>query len=476
MNAKQKATDSFEKSYLVIALLGFIYVIFGVADPNYSNIFLLPLGYFIINGFGKILQDNNLRRKGTRYQGGIAYVAALSVIFIRYVIAPISIVATGNYSGIGVDPTKSNLDFAIFLMLMEMLAVTITMQLAIHYYAGKGLKNPKTAPASSISRWQRMPLRITVIAFAVLALLLILVCDYRLIIPRNMFVVDINSDSIANEVELSGGIPALACILKTVLLFIGLSWLKLKHINTGKSRYIILSFGVALIYMGMMTSTKRWEMLFAGILCLFMLQQLYKKIPKFVFIAIITLMALSIISISTYKFAWYLKDSLNPFHDILVYLSGSFQAYFSGARNVAQAIDMKTLWGPQITVLTLMNDFLGSVPLLCDWINQANRINVYFNLYNNLDNTSQIIPMVGIGYCYFPFLAPLFSMICEWFVIKTDYCIQKTNRIEFKTIFCHLGFYLALCMAFNTQIIFSFVITRFFPLYLLFAMNRKISL
>lgn len=473
MNFNRNINQTIEKFFLVTSFFGLIYVLLFNEDSNYINLYFLPLSYFI---FFAVLFLSNKQRKTTQYRSGVAYIAAITAIFIRYVITPMTMIYTGNYSGIGVDPNKSSLDFAILLMINELLMIMITMNFAIFFYhSHKGI-NENSKDSILKSELQRIPLNVTLIIFTALSVLLIIILNYRLLLPLDMFLIDSNFTPLSLEVELSGGIYVLANLIKTILLLICLSFLKYKYDKKQMSRYIFLSFAVLILYMGMMTSTKRWDMLFAAILCLFLLNHSYKKIPKYIIISVISFMLMSLISISAYKFSWYIRDSINPMHDIISFLLEGFQAYFSGPRNVAHAIEMKEIFGSRITLVTFINDFLGSVPILSNWINQSDRINTYFNLYNNLSNSSQIIPMVGIGYCYIPLLSPVFSMICEWYVIKMDYCIQKTNRIEFKFIYFNLALYLAMSMGFNTQIIFAFFITKFIPLYILFSLNRKIVL
>lgn len=64
-------------------------------------------------------------------------------------------------------------------------------------------------------------------------------------------------------------------------------------------------------------------------------------------------------------------------------------------------------WGISIILLsvlisTFINDFTGSLPFISNYVNQANRINYYFNIFNGMINESLIAPISGIGYVYFP--------------------------------------------------------------------------
>jgi hypothetical protein len=154
----------------------------------------------------------------------------------------------------------------------------------------------------------------------------------------------------------------------------------------------------------------------------------------------------------------------------------SFQGYFSGPRNVAQSIQMKTLFGQKITAETFINDFLGGVPVLSRRIDQMNRINHYFNLSIGLSSASQIIPMIGIGYNYFPLLCPLLSVFCEWLAVRMDFCIYRTNRMEYMFLYLYGALYLSMCMGFSAQILFTGFVNRVLPMFLLVFVNKRIIL
>jgi hypothetical protein len=194
---------------------------------------------------------------------------------------------------------------------------------------------------------------------------------------------------------------------------------------------------------------------------------------------IIALGFASIISISMYKFSWAIINAEKPLIQIFSVMSSQFQDYFSGPRTVAQAIKMKEMFGTQISLSTLINDFVGSIPFISNYVNQSNRLNVYFNLYNYIPvgNTSLIVPMVGCGYAYLGLIfAPIFTALCEFGAIKLDFFYRKERRVEFQIIYIYAAIMLSLCMGFNTQIVFGFFVTTFIPLWLLFYCNKKFVL
>lgn len=460
-----------KKIYIYTSIIGILYVLLCNIDNDYNNLFYLPLSYltvFIIENFNMTTINNNYLNN---YEEGIALQIFRFLIFTRYVIMPIAIVYTKQYGGIGIDPDNRMLNFAIMLMTIELIMVVLTIDMAKRYYFNK---NNKIINNKIFCNYQInvMPINPIVVLFVILITIIIMFFNIDMLVPNNVFNKEVVNGFLLPNSDDIGGIYLLHEILKVVIfLFVVTLIHKNKFLKIKNLQILMLSI-ISLIYVFSMLSTKRWNILFIGILCLYTIKEYSLKIPRYILLSIIFFMFFLIINISMYKFSWYLIDSSEPIQDILKYILGSFQAYFSGPRNVAQAIDMSLLFKLHITVRTFINDFLGSVPYFSQYVNQSDRINIYFNYYNNLIFPSQIIPMIGIGYSYFSLLAPIISMLCVWIIVKIDFAMQITRYLEYKFIYLYLALYLSMCMGFNTQIIFSFFISKFVPLYLLFSINR----
>ena len=94
------------------------------------------------------------------------------------------------------------------------------------------------------------------------------------------------------------------------------------------------------------------------------MRALFPDIPKAFYIVLSIVVFVTFTSISIYRFSWALQLSSNPYVDVFRILFAQFQEYFSGPRVVAQGMDMVDAFWNQYDISTLVNDFLGSIPLL----------------------------------------------------------------------------------------------------------------
>lgn len=449
------------------SLLSFIstIVVYNLCyDQPYRIITLLPFSYMIINIFYK------RKLKGRyEYSGGFVYKIALIVIFIRFVVTPLSIAITGDFYSPGVYTSNKSINLATILMVFELISTYVTLYIARIYYS-KRYNNINI----SLNRVEMINNKFILIVFAIVGLSIVLLVEPKLIIPQDFLLVSENYQKVQLDTEYAGLYSSLAMLVKPVIFIILFTFIKKRYDKKDTKIYILLSFILVIIFMGMYTGTKRWEIVFAGIIGLYLLKITYVKIPKSLMIGAILVILISFISASLYKFSWAVRASENPVRDIIIEMFGSFQSYFSGPRVVANSIEMDNNFGRYIGFSTLINDFIGSVPILSGFVDQTNRINIYFNMYHMVPKVSLIIPMVGIGYSYFPIFPPIFTVICEWFLIKIDYKCETSKSIEYKYLYLYFGLYMSMCMGFNTQIIFAKFLIPFLPLLLLFKVNEKI--
>lgn len=443
---------------ICILILGLCY------DKAYRIVALLPFSYMAVNIF-----YSSKQKKAGRYSGGIIYKAALTVIFIRYVITPLSIALSGKFYFYRVYTLKESIDSAVFLMIFELFSLYMTLYFARNYYSKKHESNIP-------DKVEMLNHKFALIIAALLGTAVVLLVEPNLLIPADFLVLGRDYQRIKLDVPYDGLYFALAELVKPIIFLVLFSVVKEKY-DSGKSKACIwISFILIILLMGMYTGTQRWEIVFAGIIGLFLLRITYDKIPKSLVLGVIAVMFISFISISLYKYSWTVQNSENPVKDIIIELFGMFQDYFSGPRVVANSIEMNNVYGSNIGLSTFINDFAGSIPVISNFVDQSDRINVYFNLYHNLSNKTLIIPMVGIGYSYFPFFPPIFTAICEWFLIKVDYKLKTSKSVEFKYLYLYFGLYLSMCLGFNTQIIFGKFLIPFLPLLILFKVNERFCL
>lgn len=463
----KKIEKQFMSITLILALGVTIYTILFTTNDTYKLLWLLPFGYFI----STLIYYGIFSR--IHYNYGVVFIAANIIIFIRYVITPFSIVFSSAYSGIGFgpNPSQSSMSLSIILMLFELISVYFITIFAISYYIKKQKSHVKTNNYSV----KVLKNKGIILLFMCITLPVIIAITPNAIIPKGLSSIGDNSYSIP-DIPFSGIFSLIIPVIRLGFLLISLSFLKKIYEKSNKAVSIVLAWLVVFLYLSTLISTSRWIIVFSGILCMLAMARLFPKTPKIFYGILISTTAVIFASISIYKFSWALQSSVNPYRDILNVLFGQFQEYFSGPRVVAQAIDMADLYGNQIGITTLINDFLGSVPLISNYIDQNDRINVYFNLYLDVGNISHIIPMLGNSYAYLPYFPVFFMLIAQWLMVMFDFKSQNEEHIEFKYIYAYIGLFFAMSMGFNVQIIFGNFISYFLLPWLLFKINRKVTL
>jgi uncharacterized membrane protein len=439
-------------------------------DMPYRAIALLPLSYMIIDFF----LNRRLKKKNV-YTGGLLYKVALIVIFMRYVITPFSIAVTQifyvTYGQYTVHVTRQSINLAVLLMVIELVCVYATLYLSRAYYSN----NKNNLIPNKIGLLKH---KFILILFLLITIPVLVVVEPTFIVPRDFLILDSQFENTQLEVAFSGLFFMLSRIVRPVVFLAVFSELKQRYDVSRSKVYMwasILLLGLFIVYH---TGTVRFELVFAGIIALYLFKLIYKKIPKFVVLSLMLMVVVGFFSASLLKFTWTVKGSDTPIKDITIEIFGMFQNYFSGPALVATSIEMKDAYINQINSSTFINDFTGSIPVISNYVDQSNRINAYFNRYTGrpYGHNTQIIPLVGIGYVYFPVFPWIFTIMCYWFVVKFDYKLQKSASIEYKYLYLYPGLYLSMGLGFNTQIIFTTLIQRFLPLFLLFKLNSKICL
>lgn len=433
-------------------------------DKEYRIISVLPFMYIMASSiYNYHFSVNNKFTKGCLHK------AIQVVIFIRYIITPLSIAITGNFYNASANTSIENVKFAIVLMIFELISIYLALYFAQIYYSRqnhniyqedlKGLNNS-----------------LVLVVFSLLAVSIVIMVEPNLLIPGNFLFLPTEYLELKLDLSYDGLYSTLAQLVKPVIFTLLFSLVKKRYDKSKNIIYVWISFILVILFIGLYTGTKRWEIVFAGIIGLYLLKKSYSEIPKVFVAGVIVVIFIGFISASMYKFSWVVQSSANPINDVILEMLGMFQSYFSGPITVANSIEMKTIYGNNINLFTLINDFTGSIPILSNYVDQANRINVYYNMYLNIPNNAYIIPMLGIGYSYFPILPSIFTVICQWFLIKLDFKLQKCSTIEYRYLYLYFGLYLAMSLGFNTQIIFSKLLIPFLPLLLLFKMNEIIYL
>ena len=449
--------------FIFSAVIVFIFLFIQFDWKSYSLV-LLPLFYVIFTYMYVYIV-----KKQKLLNNGIIFYFAFSVIYIRYVLGPLSIAFNKE---VLTQQVLENLLFAVILMIIELLGVYIV------FYFNQKINYKRNKYKNNFEKESIKPIKnsIVLIIFILIAIGIILVVDYNMLIPSQIFIIDDNYEKKQLEIDNAGIIYILVkCVVPCLFICI-FSFTLYKYRKTTNYVYILLSVIVVLMFMALKTSTSRWEMLFAMLIGIYFLKNSYPKIPKIIITIIIIITVISIISISLYKFFWIVKDVENPVFTIIKEMFFMIGSYFSGPVEISKGISMIGLYNGNISIYTFFNDFLGSVPWISNFIDQTDRINVYYNLYNGITNNSLIVPLVVIGFAYCPIFPIIFTLLAEILVMIFDKKEKLSSTVEYKYIYIYTGLYMAMCLGFNTQILFSVLLNPFMLLIILFKINEKITI
>ena len=206
-------------------------------DEPYNIIAFLPLSYaiidFVFDNHIKTIQSNN-------YNGGFIYKVSLIVIFIRYVVTPLSIAITGNFYYYNIYTSNKSIYLSVALMIFELFCVYLTLYVARCYYSKKN-NNDTNNNIETIKN------KFVLILFSIIALIIILIVEPNLIIPRDFILLSESYQKMQINVQHDGFFTTLADLVKPVIFIVLLSFIKDKYDIKSSKIYITLSFVIMIL-------------------------------------------------------------------------------------------------------------------------------------------------------------------------------------------------------------------------------------
>ena len=452
---------------IISIILFFVTSIFSKDINGYSFIYILPLGYAFCRLLFIKIYDLEKRN--------IAIKAIHLISFIKYSLMPCIITITSDYyNGVltGQVPSAEALEKAIWFIFYEMIFVFATVDLSGRLCVKKNKDNDKSLNIKK--RTEIQPVFIMVLAIGVF--FTVIFSNYLL--PRQLFLLNENYSVSKQGFAFDGAVQIIYSVFKLVVLLLLLRHFFEKYEKEKLYRYIIGSGIVMIAFIGIQTSISRWNIVIPVIIYLYLAKDYFKDKMKIIFIVVGVVLAISFLSISAYKFSWLLKnDGSNFIKEMCLIYTKQLQEYFSGPRATAQGIEAVEIYREQITGETLINDYLGSVPLLSHFINQKDRINIYYNylLKGIYSSPTQIMPMIAIGYAYFgKVLSVLFIVIHIVIAVTFGKKEYESNDIFYKYLYAYAGIWFSMALMFNTQIVFGWFISGFVPMIIVLNFNKYI--
>lgn len=437
---------------------------FLVCNQNTSGgktVLLLLISLYYLIGFSFL----GKREKLYKEFHGPAYYLFWVVCLIKYFVMPLSLCFSQSFDTIGPSVTDSSFNMAVILIMYEMICIIFLRVLFLRYYIP--IKKEYAYREGIRSGNSRMILVFGFIVF--LGIALSFVPNFN-IIPKNLFV--LAEDFERQEISVSYGMVVIWW--KYIFFLSTFSFLYYMYKRSSNRLFYYLSVLLIFFFLGLITGTSRWAILFFLLLSLYLCSKMYGSRVRKIIIPISLVSLVTIISITLYKFSWAFQYSENIYIDFFQVLMGQLQSYFSGPNLVAQALEMENnpMFAHRITFSTFLNDFLGSIPSVAGSVDQTDRINYYFNRYLfdwYSDQTSQIIPMTAVGAIYFNMLfSPVFTVLFTWLGFVFEFKGMSDSRIYVKFIFLYAAFWCVLAICFCPQIIWGNLIGFVFPIFIIY--------
>lgn len=447
-----------------ISIISSILIYFLNKDNRYDLLYLLPLTYtflYIIFPFQPKV-----------FRNGVGMWAINITMFIRYIITPLTIVISDFYDGFGPEVSRFLISKSIYLMIYEMVALLFVINvIAFAINSNKNVKSNNMVKRNHILRR-----RIFLFSFTIIAFLIVSFVNPRVLFPNNFLIISESVEKAQIDMGNPGLILVLGNLVKITSFLLIIDIIKRKSIGRKETFYAIISVIVLIITMALHTGMGRWDILIIGISGYLILKELYPKSKAIFKNIIFTVILFSICSITIYKFIGTTTINMNTVYKMIQEVMTQFQVYFSGPRNVALSIGMVDDIG-SLNFKNLIEDLFGSMPLISNFINQEYRMNTLYNeyIYGRPDFIFQIIPMVGIGFSVFGFVAaPILTICFELIVLWLDSVVKKTSDISHRFLCYYAIIFTSLCMGFNIQIITNKYYAFFIPLFVLLWLNGKI--
>lgn len=436
---------------------------FNINGGGDKTLLLLMASLFYLVSFSYLEKIEKLYRNFH----GPAYYLFFAVCLIKYFVMPLSLCLSQNFVTIGPLVKDSSFIIAIALIIYEMICLIFLRIFFLKKYISKKIKC-NDSDGTEISTGNKKVLFIF-ISVVLLGFILSFIPNFA-IFPQNIFV--LTEDFEEQDTKASMGV--IVVWWKYLFFISSFSFLYYIYKKSLNKVYYYLSVLLIFLFVGLITGTSRWAILFFLLLSLYLCSKMYGSRIKKIIIPVSLVCLTMMISITFYKFSWAFQYSENIYVDFFQVMLGQLQSYFSGPTLVAQALEMaqNPAFVNKITFSTFMNDIFGSIPSVAGNVDQTDRINYYFNRYLfdwYSDKTSQIIPMVAVGALYFNILlSPVFTVLFTWIGFLFEFKGISDNRIYYKFLYFYAALWSVLAICFCPQIIWGNLIGFVFPIFIIY--------
>lgn len=440
---------------IVLSLISIIMTLVTTAHiPN--NLILIPLIYFclflIFPSFSRYMFNN------------LGITILNFTMLLRYIVSPLLMSVYGSNIQIGTSVALSTENYAVYLMLYEMVILFVVFSIFHKYFYSKNIEFNNVKAEPNLFGW----------LFIIVVLVLALRDPSS--IGRYSFIWSVsrlNNDELADV-----SLVALLVQLAQVVITVGILNSIYKFYEKKPSiLYFFLSLFVIAVSASFIIGTSRSSIILPLITGLFTVYLLYKDYRK-ISIVLSSSLVLIIIGIST-----LLKQNTNITTGRSLYHSSGalenfntdIQIYFSGLSNISHSIETSYIYDP-FQYYSILGDLTHSVIFVNQFFTGFQSAISGFNnmFYKRVGLNDQILPLLGQGYLYFGVvLAPIFSVIILFVIMALDKNIYKSSSVFSLYIYAYLCVKFSLFFMSNATILVSFFTNFFLVLFIIALLNRK---
>ncbi|PMC37342.1 hypothetical protein CJ195_11305 [Bacillus sp. UMB0899] len=429
----------------------------------FQFLFLLPLLYGIlflivpqfINGF-------SLRTPG--------FLILNIVMMIRYIWLPLAL-KFGEYHRDGVLQISSSMNFAIFLMVIELITIGITISVFSKSYNLIKVKN-KTLELEPYEKSQK-----NFVLFIVLVILVLLILTDPSTLKTFSFI------NIQEDFSLGSNANASTWSILAITWFrilFPIFWIKQCKSMFNKTNLIIWPYIATIIpvlSLLFFSGMSRSSILIPGLALALILGRTFpaQRTKMYSIIILTALFSLTVLTIYKSFGTTSTSEGVNLID--FKWLSNYLEAYFGGVHNVSIAIDAKNTFENSISVNTLLSDLFRSWMGIGEIFRANLSTSEYFNIefYGGYVAFDQVVPTIGSAYMLFGLPGVMiFTIFIVWLVCKFEQKYKHVNSIELAYLYGFTAVQSAFNLPGNLVILCSFLLNTFIPLLIIFKLNQLI--
>ena len=456
----------YKKFVVIISVITCIISIISYKTEGYKYIFFIPIVYLIMFLLCKRLHEYSRHNKGMLILNGF--------MFIKYVISILLICIYQDYKlprYYAINVSDYSYQLATLYIIIEMISIFfIIIFFADFFYKKKNDdKDRINEPKNTL---QIGPI---LILFIIIAIVFLVV--YRDEFISKALIIFSSGNSLTENIETNNFLYLVFNAFKIIVMGLLVNKFIFLYRTNKKRRYILYSYITICIYSFLQISTSRMNIILPFIFFLLLTEDIFDNKTRTYNIILILFLGLTFSIVSSYKNPWLYSNEKGVLTNIKSFSNG-IQEYTSNIRPMACGVQFIENYKEKIDLVTLFNDFFGSIPKISHLIDGNNRIYRYYNLYVlNGSSMSQVVPMTIASAAYF---TPLFCflmvdfniLLLMFFETKVNY---GSDNFLHNYLCLYLLFIFASCLNSNVQMLTGRIFSNFLPSMLILLLNNKIK-